>query len=194
MLPCRIYSIYLCEQVTVLFQLSLIGVPSEIACVPDLLKMATPVSWSLCGRQLEEPLTMGINLLSYPPCTLCYCCLQIPTNLRLKLFLHFFFCPYGAKVVQKQNKQSVLSRVRNCLLCSKKSLKILTSVVCCVINYCTSQQSAWLLEGTDWSVHEESCCCKKFIWRHTGPLVFSILSQGTDRRGSTMKQRQGDWL
>lgn len=58
--------------------LLLICVPSETACVLDLLKSATAVSGSLRRTQLEEPLTMGINLLSYPPCTACYCCVPQP--------------------------------------------------------------------------------------------------------------------
>lgn len=58
--------------------LLLICVPSETACVLDLLKSATAVSCSLRRTQLEEPLTMGINVLSYPPCTACYCCVTQP--------------------------------------------------------------------------------------------------------------------
>ena len=27
---------------------------------------------------------MGINLLSYPPCTVCHCCCQIPPNVPFK--------------------------------------------------------------------------------------------------------------
>lgn len=81
---------------------TLICVPSETACVLDLLKTATAVSWSLRQTQLEEPLTMGINLLSYPPCTVYHCCCQIPANLPCKRFLCFFLCPYRERERHKK--------------------------------------------------------------------------------------------
>lgn len=83
-LPSRMYNLYLCgTSVSAAPTLSLICVPLETACVLDLLKPAAAVSRLFKRTQLEEPLTMKINLLSYPPCPVCCCGLKTHSHLPL---------------------------------------------------------------------------------------------------------------